>query len=269
MSWISVAVAAVCGVLAALIAALAAKGFNQNKPLFAGVFGGTIAFFLIVSHFYVTPSIKAHYEAGMLDRTLSGNAAFAAIKKHDPEAYAHMTAELRAGLLHGRDKAELIELVRGEITTLVQQRLPHASDEAATEYMRVMVREMGELRSKGSDLCYKFLFAQAGHGLDLSKYVSANTMEADLSALGEVVRTSAVAPQPVPQPSEVMSRLQPVFAALSGRHGQDVTLLQHPQAPGVDRDKLCMISIDMYTLILQAPPDESGKLIRFLMGQGG
>ena len=61
MSWITVAVAAFCGVLAALIAAVAAKGFNRNKPLFVGVFGGTIAFLLIVSHFYVTPSIKARW----------------------------------------------------------------------------------------------------------------------------------------------------------------------------------------------------------------
>ena len=98
--------------------------------------------------------------------------------------------------------------------------------------------------------------------------MSANTIEADSAALGQVVRSSTVAPQAIPQQADVAARMQPVIAALAGRYGPDLSLLQNPQAPGVDRDKLCSINIDMYTVILQMPPADSGKLIRYLMSQG-
>ncbi|HEX3141953.1 MAG TPA: hypothetical protein VHQ87_17995, partial [Rhizobacter sp.] len=133
---------------------------------------------------------------------------------------------------------------------------------------RVMLQEMSELQHQGGDLCYRFLYAKPGQAVDLTKYVSANTMEANFAAVSQIVRTSTVAPQAAPQQAEVALSLRPVLEALSGRYGADLALLKNPQAPGADPDKLCSISIDMYTVILQRPTPESGKLIRFLLGQG-
>ncbi|MEO8153263.1 MAG: hypothetical protein ABI605_09365 [Rhizobacter sp.] len=269
MNWISVVVSAVCGALGGVLATLVVRDRKSKRGLYAAVFVVSAGLLFALGRVYVTPWLQARYDASTLDSALSSNAAFAAIKKFDPKVYDQMMSELRAGLLRGQGKAELIDLVRSQVTTLVQKRLPHASDEAASEYMRVMVREMGELRQRGGDLCYRFLFAQPGQGLDLSKYVSPSTVEADFAALSQVVRTSTVEPQPIPQQAEVSERLKPVVAALAARYGQDLALLQQPQAPGIDRDKLCAMSIDMYTVILQLPPADSGKLIRFLMmGQG-
>jgi hypothetical protein len=267
MGWISVAVAVACGVLGGL-AVLAIRARTQNKSIWAAAWVLVAGSLLAVSLVFITPALQARYDACTLDDSLSGNAAFAAIRKHDPQTYGRIMSELRDGLLNGRDKAVLVELVRKEMTTLVQRRLPRASDEAANDYTRVVVQEMNELRRQGGDLCYRFLFAKPDQGLDLTRYVSANTIEADSAALGQVVRSSTVAPQAIPQQADVAARMQPVIAALAGRYGPDLSLLQNPQAPGVDRDKLCSINIDMYTVILQMPPADSGKLIRYLMSQG-
>lgn len=267
MNWIAVAVAAVCVVVAGGVATLAIRDRLHKKPLYAAVWVVLAAVLVGLSQWWITPNLQARYDASVLDASLAGNAAFAAIKKHDPPAYEHMMSELRAGLLQGQTRAQLVELARQQIGALVQTRLPRASDEAATEYMRVMVQEMTELRQHGGDLCYRFLFGGPQQSLDMRQYVSANTIEADTSALSQVVRSSTVSPQPVPVQADVAERMKPVITALAGRYGPDLALLQQPQAPGVDRDKLCSISIDMYTVILQMPPADSGRLIRYLMGQ--
>jgi hypothetical protein len=268
MGWISVAMAAVCGALAALVV----KGLlgRRGKPHWQlaaawAVLGGAL---FALAHQFAIPGLQARVDASTLDASLSRNAAFAAVKKHDPATYARIMAELREGLLKHRSKESLMDGVRAEVTTLVKKRLPHASDDAANEYMRVMVQEMGELRRHGGEVCRRFLFPAPGQNLDLTRYVSANTIEAEFAALSQIVRTSTVSPQPVPQKAEVADSLRPLFEALAARYGPDLALLQNPQAPGVDPDKLCSINIDMYLVILQRPAAESGKLVRYLLGQG-
>jgi hypothetical protein len=267
MSWIGLVVAAICAVLAGVITTAVLRHRTKEKLHYVGLWAALLAVLFGAASQLITPALQVRYDVSRIDASLSSNAAFSAIKKHDPLTYDRIKGELRDGLLKGRSQPELIELLRSEVSILVQQRLPRASDEAATEYMRVMVQEMAELRRHGGDLCYRFLFAQPGQGVDLTRYVSANTMEADYAALSQVVRSSVVAPQPVPQKSEVEPRLQPVVALLAARYGRDLALLQQPQAPGIDRDKLCGISIDMYTAILQLPVADAGKLVRYLMGQ--
>lgn len=267
MSWIAGAVAAVCVGIAGGVSMLVIRDRLHRKWIHLAVWVGLALVLAGLSHLFITPPLEARYEAGMLDDALARNAAFSAIKKHDPQTYGLMMSELREGLLKGQTRAQLVELARHQIGAVVQKRLPRASDEAAIEYMRVMVQEMTELRQRGGDLCYRFLFGGPQQSLDMRQYVSVNTIEADTSALSQVVRSSTVSPQPVPLQADVAERMKPVLAALSGRYGPDLALLQQPQAPGVDRDKLCSISIDMYTVILQMPPADSGKLIRYLMGQ--
>ncbi len=267
MGWISMAVAAACGALAALLAGALLRGRSQSMAHYAAVWAAFAVVFFVPSQQLITPALQSRYDVSRLDDSLSRNASFAAIKKHDPQTYIRITSELSQGLLQGKSHAELIDRVRSEVTTLVQKRLPKASDEAATDYMRVMVQEMGELRRHGGDLCYRFLFAKSAQSLDLRKYVSANTIEADDAALSQVVRSSTLTPQAVPAQAEVADGLRPVFEVLAARYGQDLALLQNPLAPGADPDKLCSMSIDMYTVILQRPVAESGRLIRYLMGQ--
>lgn len=267
MSWIGLVVAAICAALAGLVTKLVLQHRTEEKLHYLGLWVVVAGLFVGAASQLVTPALQVRYDVSRIDESLASHAAFSAIKKHDPLSYDRIKAELRDGLIKGRSKAELIERLRTEVSSLVQQRLPRASDEAATEYMRVMVQEMGELRKNGGDLCYRFLFAQPGQVLDLTHYLSANTLEADQAALSQVVRSSMLSPQPVPLKSEVEPRLVPVLALLTARYGADLALLHKPQAPGVDRDKLCGINIDMYTAILQLPTADSGKLIRYLMGQ--
>ncbi|HET7791805.1 MAG TPA: hypothetical protein VFL64_00350 [Rhizobacter sp.] len=267
MSWISLALAALFAAVVAVAAGAVLRSSVRQRSQVAAMVLVVGAVLGVAAHYLIVPPLQARYDAGTLDESLTRNAAFAAIKKHDPQTYARLTDDMRGWLLAGKSKADIIDRVSAEVTTLVQKRLPQASNEAATEYMRVKVQEMTELRQRGGDLCYRFLYAKPAQGVDLSKYVAVSTLDADTSTLSQVMRTALVSPQPVPQQAEVAAALKPVFEALAGRHGGDLAMLQNPQAAGADPDKLCAISIDMYSVILQRPTQESGQMIRYLMGQ--
>jgi MFS family permease len=146
MGWIGLVVAAICAVLAGVITNLVLRHRTQEKWHFLAMWAGVVGVLFGAASQLVTPALQVRYEVSRIDESLASNAAFSAIKKHDPLTYDRIKTDLRAGLQQGRSKAELIEMLRKEVSTLVQQRLPRSSDEAATEYMRVMVQEMAELR---------------------------------------------------------------------------------------------------------------------------
>ncbi|MET0168099.1 MAG: hypothetical protein ABW318_24300 [Vicinamibacterales bacterium] len=269
MIWIHVLSGAVCGFLAVGVATLIVRNGKANKYLHAVVSVVALGLLLAVSQAFVTPQLQARYTASKVNESLSANPAFAAIRQHDAATYSQIMGELKSAITKGRSQAEATAAVRSNITTLIQRRIPHASDDAALTYMSVTVQEMTELQQNGGDeLCYQFLFPQPRQPIDMSKYVSEATIQADLAALGEVVRTSAVAPQHIPSEADVWDLLEPVVKVLITKYGEDAALLQKPGAPGVDQAKVCAITTEMYRQIVALPPEQGGKLVRYLLAQG-
>src|SRR5512139_1731017 len=198
MIWISVAVGAICGVLAAGVAVLVVRNRKENPRSYSLVFAGTMALLIALSNAFVTPMIKASYAASNIEDSLLDIPAFAAMKQHDPATYKQIVENMKLAVTNGQSLSDTHQAVQNDIVMLLQKRLPRASNEAAAMYTHVMVQEMSELQQKGGDLCYRFLFPQPGQPLDISKYLSDAAKKADLAALGEVIKTSALAPQPVP-----------------------------------------------------------------------
>ncbi len=267
MVWISVVVGAFCGVLAAGVAVLVVRKRKENPRFYSLVFAGIMALLLALSNEFVTPMIKASYAASNIEDSLLDIPAFAAMKQHDPATYNQIVDRLKLSVSNGQSLAATHEAIQNDIAMLIEKRLPHASDEAAAMYTNVLVQEMTELKQNGGDFCYRFLFPQPGQPLDISRYLSAPTKKANLAALGEVIRTSALSPQTIPTEADVAALIEPIITALAKQHGQDMAILQNPGAPGVDKGKVCGIMIDMYSQIALLPPAQAGKLLRYMLAQ--
>ena len=232
----------------------------------------TFVFFFAVlqgiSRHYIFPDLDGWYQARNAESQLLGIPAFQAIKQYDPKTYENILSDIKSLLKTGHNDAQVIGAVRGHIIVLVQKRLPHASDEATASYVKVMLTEMNELNKQGGDLCYRFLFPQQSGPIDGRKYFSKRLQEADLAALATVIKTSAEDPQPVPRENEVMQKVAPIYADLEKEYGNDLTMLQNHAAANVDKGKVCSIAIGLYARILELPPSESGKILRYMLGQG-
>jgi hypothetical protein len=135
------------------------------------------------------------------------------------------------------------------------------------EYISVTMDELDEIYEGGGDLCHQFLFPQPGRFLDVRDHVSKELLAADLAALAKVIETSAKDPQEPPTEAEVMPQLQPVFLSLAGKYGDELSLMQNPTAPGVDKRRVCELTSDLYDEILAMSPSDGGRVLRFMLSQ--
>jgi hypothetical protein len=260
-------VGAAAGALAAVIAHLATGNARENRGRYALTFAIAFGILLALSNAFVYPPLNTWYQVRNAESEFLESPAYRALKQHDRATYDRLIADFRKAAGEGKDREATVAAVREHVVKVVQSRLPTASNESVTGYMQVMLVEMKELDESGGDLCYRFLFPQVSGPIDPVEHFSKETQAADLAALAEVIRTSAENPQPVPEESAVMPQLQAIFIDLANDHGQDIAMLQNPVAPNVDRRKICRMTQNMYTKILRLPVEESGRMLRYLLGQ--
>ncbi|MFL6657652.1 MAG: hypothetical protein ACJ8GW_06255, partial [Massilia sp.] len=192
--------------------------------------------------------------------------AFASMKKYAPEVHRSISKTMLDAIDRGMPAQQASLLVRGQVQNFVSTRLPNASDTALVAYVGVMTEEMGALQAAGNGMCFQFMFPASAGGVDVSKSISKETQNKDLAALDEIVKSSNTHRAP-PQQNEVMPYMQPIFIALRDKYGDGITVLEHPEAPGVDREKVCNMTRDLYTKILALPTGQAGAGLRWMFSQ--
>jgi hypothetical protein len=267
MNYMHLVVGAVAGALAAVIAHLVAGNAKENRGKYAGTFAIAFGILFVLSNAFVYPPLNTWYQVRNAEAEFLGSPAYRALKQHDRATYDKLMADFRLAVEQDKSREATVAAVREHVVRAVQSRLPTASNESVVAYMKIMLVEMKELDEQSGDLCYRFLFPQVSGPIDPVKHFSKETQKADLDALAEVIRASAQNPQPVPPESVVMPQLQTIFIDLANDHGQDIAMLQDPVAPNVDRRKICRMTQNMYTKILRLPVEESGQMLRYLLGQ--
>jgi hypothetical protein len=258
---------AIAGALAAVIAHLVAGNARENRNKYGLTFAVSFAILFALANAFVYPPLNTWYQVRSAEAEFLSSPAYRALQQHDRATYDKLMADFRQAVQEGKGREATVAAVRGHVVKAVQSRLPTASNESVAAYMKVMLVEMEELDEQGGDLCYRFLFPQVSGPIDPVQHFSKETQKADLDALAQVIRTSAENPQPVPPESVVMPQLQTIFIDLANDHGQDIAMLQSPVAPNVDRRKICQMTQNMYTKILRLPVQESGQMLRYLLGQ--
>ncbi len=182
MNWYSIGLAAASGGLAALIASLVFGKKTEKRTGYTIVVVILFVVFNTLSKQYILPELNAQKAKADIESTFENIPAFASIKKYEPTTYQSLVNSLTDATKKGYSQQQAIDLVRAQISGLVESRLPHASDGAILSYMNVMVDEMSELQSKGGGLCYKLLFPQVGGGVNGREVFSKETQNRDLAA---------------------------------------------------------------------------------------
>jgi hypothetical protein len=191
--------------------------------------------------------------------------AYKALKEHDPATYDRIYAEIKKGVEGERSKAQVISAARKQVEEVVKERVPKASDESVVAYIDVTMRELDELYERGDETCHNFLFPPPGQALDVSQYVSKDLMKEDFEALARVIETSSTDPQDLPSEQEFTERLAPVFEAMQAEKGADMSVFANPQAPGVNKRKVCTVIRDLYDRILELPEEDASLVLRFMI----
>lgn len=266
MNWYSIGLAAGSGALAALIASLIFGKKPEKKTAFTIVVVILFVVFNTLSKELILPELNAFKAKSDIQQAFSDIPAFQSIKNHEPDTYARLVASLTEVGKKGYSEQQAIDIVRGQISSLVAKRLPKASDEAIISYIGVLIDEMTELQSQGGDLCFRLLFPQAGGGVDGRKVFSKEIQKRDLEALDLTIK-SYDANRQIPSETQVMPYLEPIYLKLFEVYGNDVLALENPAANNVDKGKVCSITKTLYSEILKLDPEKSVGALRWMLSQ--
>jgi hypothetical protein len=124
-----------------------------------------------------------------------------------------------------------------------------------------MISTAKSLQPRG-DACFRYWFPKVDGPPDIAQLVDAPAQARTLELMGEVIRSAAEAPVPLPEAAGVKEDLASVVNATYDQFGSDAQMLGHADDPRADRAKVCVITISVYERILQLPPPQASALIR-------
>jgi hypothetical protein len=209
------------------------------------------------------PRVGAWYELRNAEDKLLEVSVYQVLKKHEPAAYSKILAEYKRTVTDPAQMGAFTSLVMNEVSAVTSRRMGTASQDSLIALMREMLGNLRVLQKDG-DACFRYLFPHVAGPADIAKHFDEAAQGRSLSLLAEVIRSSAEDPAaPVP-PTVAQEKLVPVVQALAEEFGDDAQMLGNVAAPGVDRRKVCAITISLYDRILRLPEAEAATVLRSL-----
>jgi hypothetical protein len=266
MNWYLIGLAAVSGVLAVLVAPLV-FGKEQNKYAHKVVIVILFVAFTVLSKLFILPKINAYQAKAYVSATLKSDPFFVSLRKYSPDTYRQMAKTMTDSIEKGSSRQQAKILMHTQVEEFIAMRLPDASDASLVRFVGVMNITMGELQAKGKGLCFHYLNPEvAGGVVDLEILVSKATQRKLAVTVDEIIESSN-SKRPVVRSGKVLPYFEPVMIALHEKYGDSVLIIDNPTAPGVDKEKVCRITRDLFQKIIALPPDKAGQTLRWIFAE--
>jgi hypothetical protein len=156
----------------------------------------------------------------------------------------------------------MVALIREKTSTLYSRYLPISEDDALQNAIRKTVDALSVLEESNPEACYAFLYG--GPYIDIMSLLSKDMQLTLLDSMAGVIETGVSNPQAIPGEKQVAIQRELVTGVLARRYGADFALLSDASAPGVDKAKICSMSVELYRQVLKLPKKESVQFLRFL-----
>jgi hypothetical protein len=202
------------------------------------------------------------YEGYHAESTLLEQPVYRVLKKHERQVYDKIVAEYKTFQRDETTREAFINFANSEINLAATQRLAHASQRAVLALVGDMLVTARKLQQAPDDTCFRYWFPLVSGPPDIAKYVEPAAQAHTLELMGEVIRSAAEAPAPLPDPETVKDNLAKVINDTYEQYGADAQMIAHADDPNVDRAKVCTITLSVYDRIMALQPADSSALIR-------
>jgi hypothetical protein len=202
------------------------------------------------------------YDGYSAESALLKQSIYRVLKKHEPQVYENLVAEYKVYAREETRRENFINLANAEISLAATRNLAHASQEAVIALMKDMITTARRLQKEPGDACFRYWFPQVSGPPDIAKYIDPAAQAHTLDLMGEVIRSAAESPTPLPAADAVKDNLAKVINGTYEQYGEDAQMISHAEDPRVDRLKVCTITISVYERIMSLPPADSGALMR-------
>jgi hypothetical protein len=202
------------------------------------------------------------YEGYSAQSALLEQPVYRVLKKHEPAVYAKLVDEYKVYERDETRRENFINLANSEISLTATRNLAHASHASVLALIKDMLATAKRLQQASGEACFRYWFPQVAGPPDIARYIDATSQAHTLDLMGEVIRSAAEKPEPLPAPEAVKDNLANVINGTYEQYGADAQVISHAEDPRVDRTKVCTITNSVYERILSLPPVESSALIR-------
>ena len=202
------------------------------------------------------------YEGYSAQSALLEQPVYRVLKKHEPDVYAKLVDEYKVYERDETRRENFINLANSEITLTATRNLAHASQASVLALIKDMLATARRLEKEPGEACFRYWFPQVAGPPDIAKYIDPVAQAHTLDLMGEVIRSAAVKPEPLPAAEAVKDNLAKVIDGTYEQYGADAQMISNAEDPRVDRAKVCTITNSVYERILSLPPAQSSALIR-------
>jgi hypothetical protein len=202
------------------------------------------------------------YDGYSAEKTLLKQPVYRVLKEHEPAVYDNLVEEYKVYARDETRRENYINLANSEISLAATRNLAHASQASVLALVKDMVATARQLQKQPGDACFRYWFPQVSGPPDIAKFIDPAAQARTLDLMGEVIRSAAESPAPLPAADSVKDDLASVINGTYEQYGADAQMISHAGDPRVDRTKVCTITLSVYDRILGLPPAEAGALIR-------
>jgi hypothetical protein len=202
------------------------------------------------------------YDAHRTRAALLEQPVYRVLEKHDRALFDELLARYRRYHRGESSREEFVNFANARISEESTRSLAHASQNAVLALVADMLATARKLQTSPGDDCFRFWFPDVSGPPDIAKLVDADAQAHTFSLMGEVIRSAAEHPVPLPGQDEVSDNLARVINEIYEQFGTDAQMLAHSADPRVDRAKVCTITISLYERILRLPPEQASAVIR-------
>ncbi len=269
MNWTEGVVWGVSAVVTGLlIGLLHKKGVLSRVPaviVFLVLFiGGNLLWSAVIK-----PHLAGNREEQKVDQALAELPLYTTIKAQEPALYAQIRSNILKLRKEGKSQQDAINTVKPMVSVLLTQRISHAPDANVNEAMQVNLEEMQTLQARKDGSCFKFLYPQVSGGINTAQVLPPELFRKDLNTMNDLLLAtgSGQTEQPAAVSTErVIAMMAPVREALGNMYGEQLQMFSDLTKPDVDREKVCEISISLYSGILALQPADSAAILRQMLG---
>ena len=202
------------------------------------------------------------YEGYSAESKLLEQPVYRVLRKHEPAVFDKLVDEYKLYAREETRRENFINLANSEISLVATQSLAHASQDSVLALITDMIATAKRLQMQPGDVCFRYWFPQVAGPADIAKYIDEAAQAHTLQLMGEVIRTSAETPSPLPPAEAVKDNLANVINATYEQYGSDAQMIAHASDARTDRTKVCAITISVYERIMSLAPADSGALLR-------
>ncbi|MEO8061809.1 MAG: hypothetical protein ABI821_03575 [Pseudomonadota bacterium] len=184
------------------------------------------------------------------------------IRKHEPQLFDKVVEEYKVFERNESRREDFVNFANYEVSLAATQHLAHASQESVLALVRDMVGTARTLEKQPGDTCFRYWFPLVSGPPDVARFIDAKSQAHTMELMGEVIRSAAENPVPLPDAGNVKENLTNVINSTYEQYGPDAQMMSHVSDERVDRAKVCTITISVYDRILELPPKQATDLIR-------